>query len=332
MSRVVIHAKSLLALAVLALALTACGSGGGPKTVPSGAVAIVGNVPVQQADLESILAARVRGARVSGQPFPAPGTSKFTVARNKIVRGLVEDAEFEQAAKSDFGIEVSDDQVERQVDRMAQKSYDGSKARLEAALEQQGIAKNEVRLRFRQQLLAAAVFAHLDSKASVSDDEIERYYDGHLEGYRRPASRPISVILVATRAEADRLERRLQAGADFATLARRYSADAATGSKGGRVGGIVRGQASPAVERAAFGLETNAVSPPIHTKYGWEILRATGPVQPAATTPLSAVRDAIESQLLVDKRKAELKKWVADTKADFAKKIAYAPGYRPAAT
>jgi parvulin-like peptidyl-prolyl isomerase len=318
---------------LLSLAAASCSGGDGPKSVPLGAVAIVGDVPIQQAQLESILAARVRGAQVSGQQFPTPGTPEFTIARNKIVRNLVEDAEFEQGAKSDFGIEISDQDVEQQVARMASKSYDGSKARLEAAFEQQGIAKTEIRLRVRQELLAAAVFAHLGSKASVSDDEIERYYQGHLEGYRQPASRPLSVILVGTRAEADRLERRLKAGADFAALARRYSTDPSTALAGGRIeGGLARGLAAPAIDKAAFSLETNAVSPAIRTKHGWEILRATGAIRPATTTPLSAVRETIESQLLVEKRKGELKQWVADTKAAYAKKIAYARGYRPAAT
>ena len=317
------------ALALLALTVAACGGSGGPKKVPANAVAIVGDVPITRAEVGAILAAHRRSA--AGQQSPSPGTPEFRTERDRIVRELVQDAELEQRAKSDFGIEISDQQVDQQVAELRRRDYSDSEARLQAALLRQGITETELRQRIRQQLLAGAVFDKFGTKTSVSDAEIEKYYRSHLEGYRQPASRPVSNILVSTRAEADRLERRLKAGADFAALARRYSTDPATASAGGRIaGGIVQGQAAPAIERAAFSLETNTISAPIHTKIGYEILRATAGMRPARTTPLSAVRDTIESQLLLEKKKTEVKQWVAETKAAYAKKIAYAPGFRPA--
>jgi len=42
------------------------------------------------------------------------------------------------------------------------------------------------------------------------------------------------------------------------------------------------------------------------------------------------VRDAIETELTVEKRRNELRHWVAETRAAYAKKVAYAPGFRPA--
>ena len=323
--------SSYAALALLALTAAACGGGGGPKTVPANAVAIVGDAPITRAEVGSIVAARRTSGQLTGRGFPSAGTAEFRAARNGIVQELVVDAELEQRARSDFGVEISDQQVDQKVAEMRRREYGDSEAGLEAALQQEGISRAELRLRLQQQLLGAAVFARLGSKISVSDAEIERYYRSHLKGYQEPAKRPVSHILVETRPEAERLERKLKAGADFAAIARRYSTDTATALAGGRIeGGIVRGEAAAAIEKAAFSLGTNAISRPIHTKYGWEILSATAAVTPGKTTPLSAVRDAIETELTVEKRRNELRHWVAETRAAYAKKVAYAPGFRPA--
>ena len=187
----------------------------------------------------------------------------------------------------------------------------------------------EARARIRQQLLGAAVFARLTADASVADDEVERYYRNHLKGYERPATRRVRHILVRTRAQADELERKLRDGADFAELARRYSTDAATAPSGGVLsGGVTRGQTLPAFDRVAFSLKTNAISAPVRTPSGWEIIQATGEVTPGTTTPLSEVRSTIEAALLATKRQNALGRWAKETRTEYAKRVVYAPGFK----
>jgi foldase protein PrsA len=206
----------------------------------------------------------------------------------------------------------------------------GSEARFRAALAQQGLTEARLRARIRQQLLGAALAPRLSAKASVSDAEVERYYQSHRSGYERPARRRVRHILVRTREQADELERKLRAGADFAALARRYSVDPGTATAGGELaGGIVQGQTLPAFDRVAFSLKTHAISAPVHTPSGWEIVQATSDVTPRTTTPLSSVRPTIEAVLLAAKRENALPEWVDETRAAYAERVVYAPGFGP---
>jgi foldase protein PrsA len=299
-------------LLLLTVFLAACGGSGGPKQVPAGAVALVDDQPITRAALASALAANPQSDR------------------NRALDQLVEEAELEQRAKSQFGIVISDDQVDRQVQQLRTRMAGGSEARFRAALAQQGLTEGRLRARIRQQLLGAALAPRLSAKASVSDAEVERYYQSHRSGYERPARRRVRHILVHTRKQADELERKLRAGADFAALAKRYSVDPGTASAGGELaGGIVQGQTLPAFDRVAFSLKTNTISAPVHTPSGWEIVQATSDVTPRTTTPLSSVRPTIEAVLLAAKRENALPEWVDETRAAYAERVVYAPGFGP---
>jgi parvulin-like peptidyl-prolyl isomerase len=318
-----------MVLPLLAVSLVACGGSSGPKSVPTDAVALVGDEPITRAAFGSMLAANRESYRLKGQAFPAVGTAAFGTAKNKVLDQLVQEAEFEQQARSQFGIVIGDAQVDRKLEQLRTR-IGGSKAFGEA-LAQQGITEAQARAQLRKQLLGEALFPKLSAEASVSDDEIEHWYNSHLTGYERPATRRVRHILVPTRAQADELERKLQSGADFAALARRYSSDAATASSGGVLGGrIVQGQTLPAFDRVAFSLKTNAISAPVRTASGWHIIQAISDVTPKTTTPLAGVRPTIEAALLSTKRQNALGKWVHETRAAYAKRVLYAPGFGPA--
>jgi foldase protein PrsA len=325
------NALRLALVALLLLLLVACGGSGHPKAVPADSVALVGDKPITRAALASMLAATRQSYRLKGQAFPEAGTAPFRTVRNTVLDRLVQAAEFEQQARSQFGIVIDDAGVDRRLEQLRERTYGGSEARFRAGLAQQGVTEAQVRARIRQQLLGEALFPKLSALASVSDGEVEHWYESHRRGYERPATRRVRRILVATRAQAERLERRLKAGADFAALARRYSIDAATAPPGGVLAGrIVQGQTLPAFDRIAFSLKTNAISAPVRTRGGWEIVQPISDVIPRATTPLSSVRPAIEAALLSTKRQNALAKWVHETRAAYAKRVLYAPGFGPA--
>ena len=75
-----------------------------------------------------------------------------------------------------------------------------------------------------------------------------------------------------SKARIDAIYRELQAGADFASLARRYSEDAQSAAKGGDLGWVSAdqfgGELAQAIETQAVG----SISKPIKTPYGYHIL------------------------------------------------------------
>jgi parvulin-like peptidyl-prolyl isomerase len=75
------------------------------------------------------------------------------------------------------------------------------------------------------------------------------------------------------------------------------------------------------------------ISKPVHSKFGWHLIEALGPVKPgtpAKPTPLnSQVKEAIRQQLLSQKQQKEMDKWLTGIKKTYCKKIGYQQGYAP---
>ena len=71
------------------------------------------------------------------------------------------------------------------------------------------------------------------------------------------------------------LKSKLDAGEDFATLARAHS-DCPSSKQGGDLGAFGRGQMVKAFEDNAFGLDVGAVSDVVETDFGYHIIQRTG--------------------------------------------------------
>jgi peptidyl-prolyl cis-trans isomerase C len=104
-------------------------------------------------------------------------------------------------------------------------------------------------------------------------------------------------ILVSTEAEAKRLIDELNKGADFATLARRFSKDP-DGVRGGDLGFFRRDQVWQGFANVAFALKPGEVAQtPISNEFGWHVVQV---LERRAVPPPSfeQVREAISKQLL----------------------------------
>ena len=103
-------------------------------------------------------------------------------------------------------------------------------------------------------------------------------------------------ILVPTEEEAQALVAELEAGADFADLARAHSEDPGSAGQGGQLGWFGAGRMVPAFEAAVMGLEPGETSAPVQTQFGWHIVRLLDTRQ-ADAPPFEAVRDQLTADL-----------------------------------
>ena len=73
-------------------------------------------------------------------------------------------------------------------------------------------------------------------------------------------------------AKAISITQRLKDGADFATLAEKYSNDTGSAAKGGDLGFFPRGQMVAEFENAAFSLPVGQISDPVKSQFGYHII------------------------------------------------------------
>ena len=110
--------------------------------------------------------------------------------------------------------------------------------------------------------------AQLQAEQQVSDEELEIYYQESLERYRSDAQRQVSHILILdkgdtakAKARIESIKARIDAGEEFATIARNESDDVPTQETGGDLGILIPGAMEEAFENAANALtEVGAVS------------------------------------------------------------------------
>ena len=135
-------------------------------------------------------------------------------------------------------------------------------------------------------------------------------------------------ILVKTKAEADKLHDELEGGANFAALAKASSIDPGSKDQGGKLT-ITKGQTVPPFEKAAFTLDTNELSHPVKTQYGYHLIQPLAAVKEGSVTPFTQVLGQIKSQLLQEKRSDAVNGWVKQVEEEYDGKVTYAAGYEP---
>jgi foldase protein PrsA len=319
----------VLCIALLTGVLAACG-GGGSTSVPSDAVAIVGSDTITKAQFNSLIDATAKVDKVNHQTPPKAGTTAYKQVQDRVMAFLVQLDELTQKGAT-LGITVSDAQIDKQIDKVRKQYFGGNESKFEKGLAAQGLTLDIYRLEWRSQLLSQAVYNKVTKNVTATPAQVEAYYNAHKSSYTQPESRAVRHILVNSKSLADKLESQLKGGASFATLAKKYSKDPSSAKVGGKLTDV-KGQLVPQFEKVAFSLKTGAISPPVHSQYGWHIIQALSAVKPATTTPLASVRQSIQSTLLQTKKSNAMTAWLNGVKKEFAKKISYASGYTPSAT
>lgn len=141
----------------------------------------------------------------------------------------------------------------------------------EAKLQDEPAVASEIDFQ-RDRALHNAFFAK-NGVATVTEDELKARYDAEIGAM--PATEEVHArhILVKTKEEAQAAIKRLDEGADFATVAQEMSTGP-SGPEGGDLGFFRAGQMVPAFEAAAFALEPGQYSKePVETQFGWHVIR-----------------------------------------------------------
>ena len=168
-----------------------------------------------------------------------------------------------------------------------------------ASARKEGVDKDPVVLR-RERSAAERVLAEawLDRQAdaAVTEKSLRARYERDVAGKPGPEEVRARIILVPTEAEARALIAKLQAGADFADLARQSSKDMSA-AQGGDIGYVPLAALSAEVGGAMFALAPGQVTAyPVRALPGYFVLRIEGRRQ-RATPTFDEARPALANEL-----------------------------------
>jgi foldase protein PrsA len=318
----------VLLLALVAVLAAACGSDEEAKSVPAGAVALVGDQPIQKADLDRLLAQAKKNYEAQKQDFPEVGTPEYETLKSTLLKGLVQQSQWEQAGAK-MGVTVSDKEVDTRLEALKQQYFKGDDEKFQAQLDKDGLTVEQIRDQLRARMLSDKIYKSVIDKVKVTDAEIKAYYDNHKAQYMQPESREVRHIVVKKKALADELYAKLKNGADFAQLARKYTQDEASKADGGNFTAY-KGKTVEPFDKFVFAAKKGDLSKPIKTEFGWHVIEVLSEVKPAATQPFAEAKGTISPTLLQQQQNQALKAWVTDAQSKY--EVTYAAGYAPAST
>lgn len=119
-------------------------------------------------------------------------------------------------------------------------------------------------------MLAADVIQMIMEKA-VTEDKLRAAYDAKYATGDGGDEFHAAHILVESKEDAIDVKKELDAGADFATLAKERSTGP-TGPNGGDLGWFTTGRMVPEFEEAVLALKSGEVSDPVKTQFGWHVI------------------------------------------------------------
>jgi peptidyl-prolyl cis-trans isomerase SurA len=186
-------------------------------------------------------------------------------------------------------IVVTDSDVDQNTQRrmdMILAQYGGAPEDLESkfgkTLEQ---IRSELRDQIREQMVVNEMQNHITKDLTVTPAEVRRFFNripkDSLPFFSAEAE-VAQIVKVAevsqeqkeiTKRELIDLRNRILAGEDFATLAKKYSADPSVTVNGGDMGFVGRGMMVPEFEAMSFKLKPGEISMPVETDFGFHIIQ-----------------------------------------------------------
>ena len=132
-------------------------------------------------------------------------------------------------------------------------------------------------------------------KIEITDAMVKELYD------KRGTEFNAAHILVKDEVLAKEIAKKLEDGVDFAELAKEYSEDPGSGSKGGDLGWFTAGRMVKAFEDGVLALEDGEISAPIKTNYGFHIIKRIG-TRTRSQEPLEKMEDNLRKTIEREKQ------------------------------
>jgi Parvulin-like peptidyl-prolyl isomerase len=225
----------------------------------------------------------------------------------------------------ELNLKLTDSDINKQVDEEAGKfkaKYSGL-GQYENILKQNGLTETELKGLIKNLVIVKAAKEDIVKNVTIADDEVKAYYDKNKEAiFTKDAGADVAHILVADEGKARELKAKLDAGADFGTLAKENSLDTGTKNNGGSLG-FVEYNTKELVSEFVEGfknLKEGQVSEPVKSIYGYHLIKVTG-IKSGEVVPFDEVKDQLKNFLLVQKKEGIYNEKIQEWKTALGVKI-----------
>ena len=234
---------------------------------------------------------------------------------NQLIDKKIEDQQIKRS-----NIEISEEQIDQAIERIKEKNYFTDED-LRLALAKDGLTIEAYRDKIKEEILRTRlVNFEVRSKIVITEEDIEAYYENHLDTYGGKQKYHLRHILIRIpgfadenkkleiRAKIDEILKELNAGQSFETMAKNYS-ESSTAAEGGDLGQFELDSLSPQLQEAIKGIKSGEFTPVLETDQGYqifflqEILKTSG-------KSLEDVSPEIQRILYEENSEKKYKEWI----------------------
>ena len=316
------------AITTMAFSITGCNMiEKTPEAIQKTVLAKVGNDKITMADVNSELQADIDYlTETYGEDYEKniddSLKEQLKTARTQVLQQLVDDKVLITKG-TELGYMPSDEELATAIEEEKAKfteAYGGEEG-LKEALEYYGMSDEKFDSFIENLVKTDKVKEAMIKDVTVSDEEIEQYYNDNIDKYTVKAGANAKHILFETEEEAQDAKNKIDSGeTTFEDLYSQYEANKSSGTKplSEDLGYVENEQEGYDTDfLAGFKtLKEGEVSAPVKSSFGYHIIKVEGVQTEDKVTPLDDVKDSIKSTLLSEKQEevynSTLEEWKKD--------------------
>jgi peptidyl-prolyl cis-trans isomerase SurA len=282
--------------------------------------AVVGEDIVLSSEVEEHAAAFMQ--EIAAIPNATQRAARAASLRREILDRLVDERLIIQQA-TELKLSVSSEDVDRSIEQIKKENGGLTDAQLALELSKAGQSMASYRQEIKKQIMRYRVLnIAVGSKVTVSDNDVQSYYDGHMKSGDHVQVRAShifvsipenadGVTLKAKEKFAHDLLERAKGGEDFAKLAKEFSQDPATRDEGGDLGYFGRDMLPKPIEEMVFSMKIGEVRGPVRADRGFHVIKLIDR-RTKEVKPIADVREELRNQLRQKEMERQTKNYLTD--------------------
>ncbi|MBN1871963.1 MAG: peptidyl-prolyl cis-trans isomerase [Candidatus Omnitrophica bacterium] len=244
--------------------------------------------------------------------------AKLREAEQAAINQLIDDKVILSEAKRQ-DVKATEKEIDEKLD-LVKKRYENDEE-FRQALKDGNLSLSELRNSISDEVIKMKlVRQEIGWKLRITPSEVRKYYDEHLDDYRKPETVRVFSILIRkdginrtsedTRFLIQKIKQYIDFGKDFEKVAKEYSEESSCEARN-----IKRGEMIKEIDQAIFSLNEGDVSNIIESPIGYHLYKVVKKT-PGKLIDFEIVKDEIENLLYKKNIDKNLRSWIDELKKD----------------